>query len=516
MDAQQNPIEALSEQFSQVISENAELKETLADVRMRLDHEDRGWQLLGSWATGEHLDGLDLSEVKQIIDLLEPRVVAGSLPKRAVDLHSGFTWGRGCFIDGTEQPKGSGRPSNVRNFFVKRVNQEAIFSDTAREELQKARFITGNVLVTCNTRDKTVHRIPFKQITAIKVDPDFPENIIAYRREWDTQDGTDNSKKALWYYTARFGEGRRQKSFKNADGTFTPVAEDQTIVDLRANRQVGHVLGVGDGFAGLHWAESYSQAMRWGMVVSESLAKILFKVTSKSKNTASSVGVKLGGFSGHGGTASMMEGQELSAVSTAGRGYDFGSNRGLAAMAAAGWNVATADLLNDSSANGSSYGSAQALVPGNRNAMLLMQRQWAEFYKTIFEVMGLGRPRITFEPFEAPDPYRAMQALKLGMDALHDEEYRRAVLDNLDIVGEPDDIPEILKTRTAVANASVQQAAPDQGVANGSGGGGQGANDQRSDGVSSSEALRREMANQDFLDRFESLIERAEALKSES
>lgn len=509
MSAQQDPISLLSEQFTQVLSENAELKESLADVRARLDHEDAGWRLLGEWASGEHLEGLDLDEVKQIIDLLEPRVVAGSLPKRAVDLHSGFVWGRGCFIEGTEKPKGQGRPSNIRNFYANRVNQESIFSDTAREELQKARFVTGNVIVTCNKKDKTVNRIPFKQITGLKVDPNFPENIIAYKRTWDTKDGSDDSKRSLWYYTARY-EGTRQKSYDNGDGTRTPVAQNETIVDLRVNRQVGHVLGVGDGFAGLHWAEAYSQAMRWGMVVSESLAKILFKVTSKNKNTASSVGVKLGGFGGHGGTASLMEGQELSAVSTAGRGYDFGSNRSLAAMAAAGWNVANSDLLNDSSANGSSYGSAQALVPGNRNAMLLMQREWADFYKTIFEVVGLGRPRVTFEPFEAPDQYRAMQALKLGSDALSDEEYRRTVLDVLDIIGEASDVPEILKTRTALAKASVQQSAPDQGQSNGSGGGGQGANDQRSDTVSSSEALRREMANEEFLDRFEALVARME------
>ncbi|MGG7128923.1 hypothetical protein ACQPUH_15410, partial [Clostridium perfringens] len=156
-------------------------------------------------------------------------------------------------------------------------------------------------------------------------------------------------------------------------------------------------------------------------------------------------------------------------------------------MAASAWNVSNMDLLNDSSAAGSSYGSAQALVGGNRNAMLLMQKEWADFYKEIFAVMGYDRPAIMFEPFEAPDKYREMQSLKLAQDGLSDEEYRMKVLDIQDISGDPNEIPESLKMAADAAKAAVQQAAPDQGQSNGSGGGGQGANDQRSDSVSQSE-----------------------------
>ncbi|MGG7211968.1 hypothetical protein, partial [Clostridium baratii] len=86
-------------------------------------------------------------------------------------------------------------------------------------------------------------------------------------------------------------------------------------------------------------------------------------------------------------------------------------------------------------------------------------------------------------------------------------------LDIQDISGDPNEIPESLKMAADAAKAAVQQAAPDQGQSNGSGGGGQGANDQRSDSVSQSEAIRREMANEEFLDRFEALVIRAEAAK---
>lgn len=510
-----NPAAALVEAYEASQIQIADLQESLADVRAMMDYENHGWQqILGAWTSGEHIEGLDLEEVQEIAQRIAPKVVGGSLPKRAVDLHSGFVWGRGCFISGTEKPKGAGRVPAVRSFFVKQVNQESVFGDIAREELQKERFISGNVLAACNTRTKEVNRIPFSQITGIKVDPDFPENVIAYQRTWDTQDGTQDSVKKRWYYTSRFTGQRRVSYGTRKQSNLVAVEKDVTIVDLRVNRQVGHVLGVADGLAGLLWSEAYGRIMSYGETVQESLAKILFRVTNKTKQGAQTTGVKVANFGGHGGTASMAEGQELTSIATAGRGYEFSSARPVAAMAAAAWNVSNMDLLNDSSAAGSSYGSAQALVGGNRNAMLLMQKEWAEFYKSIFDVMGFERPRVTFEPFETPDQYRSAQALTLLSTTLDDEEYRTKALDILDILAEGSDIPETLKMRSQPEQTAAQQSSPDQGRSNSTGGGGQGANDQRSDTISRSESIRREMANEEYLNRLESLVERMENAKS--
>ena len=515
-----DPIATLSEQFSRIVAENAELKEGMADVRAQLAYEDQGWKLVGDWASGDHLEGLDLDEVKLISEKLAPRVAAGSLFRRAVDIHVGWTFGRGMFVSGTEKPRGSGRPSAMRQVFVKRTNQESVFGTAAHTELQKARFIDGNVLAAVNTKTKTIDRIPFNQITSLRLDPDFPEKILMYKRTWDTKDGSTDSVKNRWYVTTRF-EGKRPTGIPEpGSDKRVPVDPDITVVDLRASRQTGHVLGVPDGLPGIHWAEAYTEAIRNGMIVVESLAKILFRVTNKTKQGTQSTAVKIANFGGMGGTASMAEGQELTAVSTAGRGYDFKSSQPIVALAAAAWNVSVTDLLADVSASGSSYGSAQALSPSLRNAMLIMQQEWADFYKDIFDVLGLGRPTIVFEPFEAPDKYRELQAITLGSVALQDEEYRMAVLDSLDIVGDPEDIPDTLKNRTtdtSNGNAGVQQAAPDQGVANGtstsqSGGGGQGANDQRSDSISSSESLRREMALESLAERIERAVGRFEEL----
>lgn len=510
MSDESNPLQLLSEAFNQLQAKNELLEESMADIRAQFAYEDEGWRLISGVASGEHLEGLELDEVHAIAEKISPRIVAGSLPRRAVDLHSGFVFGRGMYIEGTEKPKGRGAVSKSRKIFADPENQESVFSDTAKEELQKERFVSGNVLVAVNTRTNKINRIPFNQIKDVKVDPDFPEKIIAWLREWDTKDGSRNSVKRRWYYTKRF-TGTRQKSFTRGNETVA-VEPDVTVVDLRAGRQVGHVLGIPDGIAGIHWAELYSAGMKWGLGVAEGLSKIIFRVTSKTKQGVQSTGVKIGSFGGTAGTASMGEGQELTAISTAGKGYDFTSLRDVAGMAALSWNVSVMDLLNSAAASGSSYGSASALVPGNRNAMLLMQREWADFFKDIFEVLNEGRPSVVFEPFEAPDKYRELQAITLGSVALSDEEYRLSVLDALDIVGNPSEIPDTLKLRSQPQVTAATQSSPDQGVANGTNSAGQGANDQRSDTLSSQESLRHEMAMTEIVEKFQSLVERAEAL----
>lgn len=507
-----NPIQVLSEAFNDLQARNERLEESIAEVRAQFDYEDAGWQLVAGLAAGDRLEGLDLDEVHSIAEKISPRIVAGSLPRRAVDLHSGFVFGRGMYIEGTEKPRGPGATSKIRRIFADPNNQESVFSDIAKEELQKERFISGNVLVAVNTKTLKIDRIPFNQIKSVKVDPDFPEKIIAWLREWDTKDGTQNSLKKRWYYTKRF-TGKRQASFKTGNETIT-VEPDVTVVDLRAGRQIGHILGIPDGVAGIHWAELYTTAAKWGLAVAEAMGKILYRVTNKTKQGVASTGVKIANFGGHGGTASMAEGQELTAISTAGRGYDFASLRDIAGLAALSWNVSVMDLLNSAAASGASYGSANALIPGNRNAMLLMQKEWADFFKDIFDVLGQGRPTVVFEPFEAPDKYRELQAITLGSVALDDVEYRMAILDALDIVGNAEDIPETLKLRSQPAQTAATQSSPDQGVSNGTNSAGQGANDQRSDTISQTEALRREMQNDEFLNRLSGLVERMEAAQS--
>lgn len=177
-------------------------------------------------------------------------------------------------------------------------------------------------------------------------------------------------------------------------------------------------------------------------------------------------------------------------------------------MAAAAWNISVIDLLADSSAAGSSYGSAQALTSGIQNAMNGMREEWTQFYQDVFEVMGLGRPSVSWPPMEKPDSYRMAQELTLYSVALTDEEYREEVLDRLDITGDAKAVPPMLRARGEVPQ---QAASPDQGQSNSTGGQDSGAkNDQRTDTI---ENLRSEMAMSELMSEMRSLLQEVRELK---
>lgn len=491
------------ERLGRLEVENETLKETLDEVTMMFRAEDHGWQLIGGLTSGERLEGLDLSELKEISEAIRPHVLGDNLAKRGADLHSGYVWNKGINIAGVKKTGKRGRPAGIVGFFNDPVNQDSLFSATAHEELQKARYSDGNVFLACDTTDSTVRRIPLNQITGIKVNPNFPEEVWAYQRTWNPQTRANSREIKRWYYTNRFS-GTKQKSYTVATET-VPVDPDVIVVDKRFNRQIGYPLGIPDAVAAMPWIAAYQEIIQYGRVVSESLSRILFKVISNSKAGAKQTAVAIKGMSGFGNTSSMVEGQDVAAIQTAGKGYDFITARPVAAMAATALNVPNMELLADSSAAGSSYGAAAALTPSTKNAMRLMQAAWIEVFYEILDVFSIKTDRIWFDPLEDIDLYRGMQAVTLGAIALSDEEYRGKVLDLLDIAGDPNKIPEILKTRTTAAQTA---ASPDQGVANGTGGGGQGANDQRTDNI---ESLRRQMADEELLARWESVVTRMEA-----
>lgn len=482
------------------------LREGLEDATRMLQFEDRGWSLIGALVAEDHLEGLELEELKEVSKKIRPRVALNGLTKNGATLHTGYVFSKGVNIAGTDAPSGRGRPSELRNFFTRKANQDSIFSASAHMELQKARYSDGNVYLVCDKASGTVRRVPLNEITAIKVNPDFPEEVWAYQRTWNPQTAPNSKPLKRWYYSSRF-TGTKQRTITRGGET---VAVDKAVmIDKRFNRQVGWPLGIPDALAAMPWIAAYEEIVQYGRVVSESLSKILYKVISKSKAGSQNAAAKIATMTGYGNTASMVEGQDVAAMNNAGRGYDFAAARPVAAMAAAALSVPNIELLSDSAAAGSSYGAAQSLSPATENTMRSMQDQWVEMYHEVFDVFGLGSPRVWFEPLKDIDPYRKAQQVKLYSDALSDEEYRGIVLDDLDIPGDPAKIPDVLKLRSVDTGTAVQQAAPDQGQSNGSNSGGNGANDLRTDSIG--ESLRREMANEEFLNRFESLIERAEA-----
>ena len=303
-----DPVSQITSAISQVLAENGELRESLADVKMMLDADNQGWEPFGRYLSGDNLEGFDLDELKEVSARLRRYTTGNALMRRGCSLHTGYVFSNGFFVEGTESPQGSGRPTALRKMFTRRVNQESMFSYAAQAELQKARYTDGMILLLCDTAKGLVRRIPLAEISAVRVDEEYGEDVIAYQREWRSGDKTVRR----WYMTDRF-EGKRPAAY-GTGADRVPVDQNLTLVDGRFNRAVGFVLGVPDSIAAAVYVTAYDQILQYGRIVDESLSRILWKVVNKTKQGVQSSAVKMSGFDGHGGTASLVEGQDLQAL----------------------------------------------------------------------------------------------------------------------------------------------------------------------------------------------------------
>jgi hypothetical protein len=489
---------AIEDAIGPVLAQNEYLQESLDSAMLSLRMEDKGWLSLLGVGSGDHLEGFDLEELKTVSRTMREKTAAGSLYDRGVSIHIGYVWGHGINIPGTEASGKQGAPSALRKFYLN--NRDSLFGATARSELQRCRYTDGNIFALCEPGEP-VRLIPLREIEDILVNPDFPSEIWAYLRVWTPDTRKPQEQKAVWYYTKRY-KGTKLKSITNAAGERILVGKG-VIVDKGFNKQVGWVLGIPDVAPAAPWIEAYNICVQAGRTVVETLSTIAFKVISPNKKGAANAAAKMAGMNTRAGTASMAEGSDLQFMSSAVQAYPFDKLRPIAANAAAGIDVQLMELLSDTSASGSSYGSAQALSPSILNAMKFMQDEWIELYTDIFEAYGIPVPDMSFDPITEPDPYRKAQEITLLSVALSDEEYRAAVLDQLNIEGSPTQIPPTLAARSQPAK---QAASPDQGRNSAAGATDTGAkNDLRTDTVS--EALRMMQ-----LDEMRELVERFEAV----
>ena len=499
-----NPIQLLSEQYAAQTARIEQLEEQLSDQAMlSLRYENSGWELISGVTNGEKLEGLDLEEAQTVSKTIRPRIVAGSLTKRGVDLHTAYVWGRGINIPGTEKPK-RGAPNSLRKFYT--ANYETLFSASAHGEMQKCRYSDGNIFALC-VPGQRVRFIPLSEMQGIKVNPDFPSEIWAYLRVWTPDTTKPNEQKREWYYTKRY-TGTKQQSFADGAGGRIPVGKG-VIVDKGFNKQIGWPLGNADAISAIAYIQMYGEVVNDGRVVTRALAKLLYKVSNPSAKAARNASNTVSNMTGVGNTASMVEGADVNAISTAGRGYDFQSAKPIAAMAAAALNLPNVELLADTSAAGSSYGAGNLLTSGTQNAVNIMRDEWLDFYAEIFEAYGIDVPEMSFDPITEPDFYRLIQGITLSSTALSDEEYRAAILDANNIDGKASEVPPTLKARS---QAAQQSASPDQGRNSPAGAADSGSlNDQRTDLVG--EAFRAMQLDEmrSLVERFESVAARLEA-----
>lgn len=449
--------------------DSALLSEALNRVEAMLAYEDVGWSRLSEAVrSGE---GLTLNQLKQISARIREDIVGSPLIKRGVALRGSYVFSKGINIPGFEfaPTAGSerrGRKPLAERFFRHPVNARYLFSASAHDELERTAAADGMIFfVTSHEGRVPVFRqVPLTEITNVASNPDHPAEEIAYLREWDVRfmrDGREVTEhKKRWYFVDTYTGPRSASLF----GDDAEVDTENPMFVQKFNSQVGWAWGVPDAVSAVAWARLYTELVNYGRAMTKTMAKYALAFKSQKKSTAQDmVGARL---SGAGGIAGIGTGNDLMALATAGKTYNFDGLRPVAAMVATALEVSVVHLLSDPGAAGSSYGSAQNLDMPTKRAIVNRQDLWASFFERVVEFATGDRVQVSFPALDDPDPYREMQVVALGWNTglVHKDEARARVLR----VGQFEDLFGAAPEETSVpgGDESVSVASPDQGRSN--------------------------------------------------
>lgn len=461
------------------MTENEMLQEELVALRASLQTRENAWQLLFGNSFHEE-QGPSLEQTKEAAVLAREMVAGSTIIKRGASLRASYVWANTLPLPEVD-PQKKGPRNRYERFVSNPVNKRTLLSDKAKTTLELSLATDGCVLFLGDNSTKSLRAIPVTEITSVMANPDFEDEVWAYRREWRSSVNGKAVDRKVWYYTDVAPADARKKTVKVGNEN-QEADQTKTILDMWVNRQVGWTFGVGDTIPALPWARIYTELLHTGKIVNDALASLIAKAKVGNKKGSDKAGLNIGK-AGAGSVTTYGQDNEVDVFSTAGKTYDFDGIRPVAAMVAAGLEVSLVHLLSDPGAAGSSYGSAATLDLPTKRAMVARQNEWVEFLERVFE-WGVGEkesPLIKFPPLEEPDMYRHAQAITLAWHegVLHPQEVRDSFVDALGIPVTEDTYPEgimVPNNEFSLARRDVDRdskgasvASPDQGQSNGVG-----------------------------------------------
>lgn len=509
-----DPMMQVAHEALENLSNSPEAVEALGAVQRMLDAEDRHWATI--FGKMEQ-DGVTLDELHEISESIREAIIKSPIIDRGAQLRHSYVWSKGIKLPEVSADPRPGAKTKVEKALSNPTNRRYFFDATAHEELERGLYSDGNVFALVDIKAGEARRIPLSEITDTIVNPDFAEEVWAWKREWNsTDDKTGKAEqKATWYYTddCPLPKARRPRTqIRN-----TPVDHGKVIVSISTNRQIGWPLGIPDAVAAVVWAKLYSDFLKHGYVMSRALASIAFRATVTSRAGGENASMKLASTQGAGQTVVQGAANTLTALPTAGRGYDFNSGRPIAAMVATSVQVSIVHLLSDPGAAGSSYGSASNLDLPTKRAVVARQQSWVAFFRRLLAALGVDNAAVSFPSLEEPDFFREVQSIIAGWSTglLHEEEVRARLVALLSIETDEKKAPEgvmLPNNEKSWARNDVDPkedpngggggASNDQGVGQGhSTGAGKGANanDIRTDGLGEAARMFGDMEVRDLL-----------------
>ena len=392
-------------------------------TRALLALEDKGWTALGSLAT--ELDAFSLEALHDLAKELSEKVDGNPLLKRGLGLRTSYVFGKGVEFDNIS--------ARVRELIDSPQNQAVLFSSQAMAINEHSHFTAGQFFILGTVSNKNLQRIPFNEITGWVTDPDDAEFVRYYKRSWTRhpENGGTPVQVSAWYPSDLYTPATRHP--RSIEGV--PVDPTKVMFVSAVNKRAGTVWGVPDSISAYPWAHAYNEYLKDGSRILKSLAMFAWQLKAKTRNGAQQAAASIATPSAAGSMAIMGSDMELNSLPRS-NSVDLGSGRALAAMVASALEVSVVTLMSDPGSSGA-YGTAQTLDVPTIKAMQARQKIWEQLFGRVLKFFGAGtKAGVNWPKMEQEATYRQVQAISLAYEAgaLWEDEFRNAILDELDVV----------------------------------------------------------------------------------
>jgi len=411
----QETLRAVNDELQNRGFQNELLQEKLSNLDLMMDN--RGWSSVSEYKE----DGPTLEQVKKSSEQIRNLMALNPWIKRGFRLRFNYVMEGGIHRDNLPQaPKTSagGRDMRSKQPDVQArvdniINQMNFFGAEALEKRESAFYSDSQALYIGDDTDYTLRALPLSQITAEYRNPDDGSEIWAYRRTWDhyPNGSATSEQKHEWIFRHAFEDKKTKQISLNNE--VEPVAQDKRVFGRTVNSQMGWTHGIPDALAAIAWVKLYRDFLVNGCTVTASMAQIWAQAKNQSKGGAEA-GVAALNRGGAGQIAVTGDGNTLTPLSTAGNAYDFQKGNTIIAAAATAIEVSTIAMTADTSAAGSSYGSAQTLDAPTRLAMEARRDIHVSLETEVLKWMGADDALVWFTPYtDSTEVYRDIQAIVL-------------------------------------------------------------------------------------------------------
>tara|TARA_R110000851_G_scaffold109988_1_gene232474 strand:+ start:3288 stop:4760 length:1473 start_codon:yes stop_codon:yes gene_type:complete len=401
--------EKLLKEIQELSQNNEILSESYSALaRATLDFDEKGWAPLNQYTD----TGMDLADVKVVSRNARRQTASNPILKRGSTLRASYVFGRGFKMS----QAGSPLAPRFQKIIEDPINQQVLFSEAACKKNERALFTDGNFFVRYDKRNRRFSRVPLDEIAGWATDPDDPEIIRYYLREYQVREPVTDP------YNTYLAETR--KVWYPLDYVANPVARINDIpvdrnfvmIDSKSNDETGSLWGLPDALPALPWSWAYSEYLKDGSKMLKALSSIAWQVKSKTTKGGTNISSKLVSNKEVAATAVTGSDIDISAMPR-NNSVDLATGEPLAAMAATAMEVSTNAILAEGG------NDSQILDQSTLNAAYARQGNWQDFFLRVLRVLGVPDAGVTFNNIIVDPAYRTIQSLgQAWMTGLFDAE----------------------------------------------------------------------------------------------